>query len=126
MKPNHTLSLHPRRLAWSAAFCLSVGLSGCLINTSSRTENSGKFVSANTLAQLQAGKDKAYVLALIGEPTSRTMIDGGTEIWKWVYTENKNSSGHVIFILNSDNQVETQRTSYVEFQNDKVVKTWAD
>ena len=84
------------------------------------------YVSENTLAQIQPGKDKAYVIALIGEPTSKTVIDDTTEIWKWCYTEEKNSQGHVILLISSNSHTQTQRTTFVEFGNSKVIKAWTD
>jgi outer membrane protein assembly factor BamE (lipoprotein component of BamABCDE complex) len=118
--------MNSSRLLLPAALCLCIGSSSCLIGTSSRTENTGKYVSQNTLAQIQPGKDKAYVLALIGEPTTKSTIDGNTEIWKWCYTEQKNSSGHVIFLVSSDKRIQTEHTTFVEFYGSSVVKAWTD
>ena len=113
-----------RVLACSAILCAL--MSSCLIGSSSRTENTGKYVSENTLSQIQPGQDKAYVIALIGEPSSRTAIDDTTEIWKWCYTQEKDSQGHVILLVSSNNHSQTQHTTFIEFQNSKVVKAWAD
>ena len=115
-----------RALLLPAVVCLSIGLSGCLIGSHTRTENSGQFVSENTLAQIQPGKDKSYVVALAGEPTSKVAVDASTEIWKWSYSQEVNSSGHVILLANSDTQTETRHTTFVEFNNSKVVKAWTD
>jgi outer membrane protein assembly factor BamE (lipoprotein component of BamABCDE complex) len=109
-----------------ATLGLAAGTASCLIGTRSRTENTGNYVSQQTLERIQPGKDKAYVLALLGEPTTRTVVDANTEIWKWCYTEQRNSSGHLIFVLSADNTTETRRTTFVEFHGSSVVKAWTD
>lgn len=115
-----------RALASLVTLGICVGLTSCLIGTSSRTENSGTYVSQETLAQIQPGKSKSYVVALIGEPTIKKIVDDGTEIWKWNYTEEKNSSGHVIFLVSTNKRSETQHTTFVEFHDSSVVKAWTE
>ena len=116
----------PRTLAFVAASLACTTLGGCLIGSSTHTDTSGHLIGNDTLAQIQPGKDTAYVLALIGDPTDKTLLDGGTEIWKWRYTERKNSSGTVIFLLSADNKTETTKITYVEFKDGIVVKAWRD
>jgi outer membrane protein assembly factor BamE (lipoprotein component of BamABCDE complex) len=99
---------------------------GCLIGSSSRTNVSGRYVGPDTLAQIQPGKSEAYVTALLGDPSDKIQVEDGTSIWKWRYTETRNSSGTVIFLVASDSKTETQRTTYVEFNHGTVVKAWHD
>jgi outer membrane protein assembly factor BamE (lipoprotein component of BamABCDE complex) len=99
---------------------------GCLIGSHSHTDVSGRYVGPDTLAQIQPGKSEAYVTALLGDPSDKTNLEDGTSIWKWSYTETRNSSGAVIFIFASDSKVETQRTTYVELKDALVVKAWHD
>jgi outer membrane protein assembly factor BamE (lipoprotein component of BamABCDE complex) len=106
------------------ALVLCLGLSGCLIGSRSRTHHEGRYVSQETLAQIETGRSKAYVLALIGEPSEKKTVDEHTELWSWSYTERTDSGGHVIFILSSDRSTETQRTTFVEFHDSLVVKAW--
>jgi outer membrane protein assembly factor BamE (lipoprotein component of BamABCDE complex) len=115
-----------RSLTLVAASLACTALGGCLIGSTTQTETSGHQIGNDTLAQIQAGKDMSYVTALIGDPTNKTVLDGGTEIWKWRYTERKNSSGTVIFLLSADNKTETSNTTYVEFKDGVVVKAWRD
>lgn len=99
-------------------------LPGCLIGSHSRTENVGRYVSQTTLSQIQPGKSKEYVLALIGEPTTRTTVDEHTELWKWSCVERKDSGGHVIFLISADNRTEIERTTFVELHDGVVVRAW--
>ncbi len=113
----------PSTLAALAAACL---FPACIINVDSHSERSGRYVSASTLQQIEPGRTQAYVLALLGEPTSRTKLEGGTEIWKWAYTETKRSEGSLIFVFSGDDTERIEGAAYVEFQDGVVRKTWQD
>ncbi len=121
-------SVAPRRILGTALLAAgALAAPACVISAGSDTEVSGQYVSQTTLDRIEPGKDKAYVLALIGEPSSKSKLDDGTEIWKWRYTEKKRSHGHLIFIFDTDSKTETRHLSYVEFGSDgKVVKSWQD
>ena len=102
-------------------------LAGCVvIDSDSHTETSGTQISPTTLAQVEPGKSADFVLALLGEPSSRTTLADGTEIWKWTYRETRRSGGHILFVIDSDSTRETTLTSYVELCNGLVVKAWQD
>jgi len=126
MKTSSRTSLALRTLTLVAASLACTTLGGCLIGSNTQTESSGRSIGNETLAQIQPGKDTAYVLALVGDPTDKTVLDGGTEIWKWRYTERKNSTGSVIFLLSAESKSESSKTTYVEFKDGIVVKAWRD
>ena len=131
MQTNRPDSLTQRSLTATAALLASTliaatTLSGCLIDTSSHNDISGRYVGSETFAQIQPGKNQEYVAALIGDPSTKTVLDGGTEIWKWTYSERKNSSGSVIFLFSADSHTDSQKTTYVEFKDGVVVKAWRD
>lgn len=116
-----------RKLALALAVsALVAGLQGCIINASSKTSQTGKYVSNETFKQIQPGANKDYVVALIGEPSTKTQLADGTEIWRWTYRETKTSSGAVIFLINSDTQNESEKSSYVQMENGVVTKAWQD
>ncbi|MBC8329715.1 MAG: outer membrane protein assembly factor BamE [Planctomycetes bacterium] len=118
----------PRRILASALLAAgALTAPACVISAGSDSEVSGQYVSQTTLDRIQPGKDQAYVLALIGEPSSKSKLDDGTEIWKWRYVEKKRTRGHLIFIFDTDSKTETRHLSYVEFGPDgMVVKSWQD
>lgn len=110
-----------------AAAALAGGLlAACIVNVDSHRERSGRYVSSATLAQVEPGRSQDYVVALLGEPNTRTKIDGGTEIWKWTYTETKRSEGSLIFVFSGDETERIEGATYVEFENGVVRKTWQD
>lgn len=118
------------RLALALPLC-AASLAGCLfcaciVNVDSHKERTGRYVSAATLQQVEPGRSPAYVLALLGEPTSRTTIEGATEIWKWTYSETKHREGQLIFVFDGDETQRIEGATFVEFQDGLVRKTWQD
>jgi outer membrane protein assembly factor BamE (lipoprotein component of BamABCDE complex) len=86
----------------------------------------GVKVGPETIAQLQPGTSKAFVLALLGDPTSKTDLGDGSALWKWAYSERKTSSGAVLFVFGSKTEHESTSTCYVEFKDDIVQRAWRD
>jgi outer membrane protein assembly factor BamE (lipoprotein component of BamABCDE complex) len=101
-------------------------LSGCIIHADSHTERTGRFVSSETLRQIEPGRSQEYVLALLGEPTTRQRVDGTTEIWKWEYSETRRSEGTLIFVFSGNDSSRVQGATFVEFENGIVRKSWRD
>jgi len=108
------------------ALLLSALLPGCLITSSGDTSYSGQHISAETFEKVEAGTSKGFVLATFGEPSARTTLEDGSEVWRWTYTENRSSSGTVIFLLNSSSRKETQHNTFVEFADGVVARSWRD
>ncbi len=109
-----------------SALLACTAVSGCLISGDSHTQTSGQYVSADTLAQITPGKPIDYVIALLGEPTTKSSVSDGTEIWKWTATEHRKSSGGVLFIVGTNNETEHTRSAYVAFRGGVVEKAWRD
>ncbi len=102
------------------------GLGACVIDTSAHVEKSGRQFSHETLDEVRPGRTQEFVLALLGEPTSRSHAGDKTEIWKWEYKTREHRSGSFIFILDSDKTTEVRGTTYVMFDDGKVAKVWQD
>lgn len=114
-----------RSIAASALF--STLLCGaCVINADSHVEHTGKHVSAQTFEQIQPGKKQDFVLALLGEPTTRTALEGGTEIWKWEYRQKNVHRGTLLFVFSGDNSTVEEGATYVQFEAGLVSKAWQD
>lgn len=117
----------PRTITLALTLLLTILASGCLIGTSSNTKFTGRYIGQETLSQIQPGDREPEVSSLLGEPTSRTLKESGTTIWKYAYTEATTKSGSVFFLFGSAKKTETEGAVYVEFDADmRVVKTWRE
>ena len=65
-------------------------------------------------------------MAVLGDPTTKTTLDDGTEIWKWRYTESRSSSGSVFLLLSTSDSKDHQNNTFVQFENGLVSKAWRD
>jgi outer membrane protein assembly factor BamE (lipoprotein component of BamABCDE complex) len=105
-----------------------IGLSmsmGCLFGGSSSVKREGSYVAPETLNRIEPGKSKkAYVVALLGQPTEKKEIEPGHELWKYTYKEKAESSGYVFLIFGGSDEKETGGKVFVEFTDDTVSKTW--
>jgi outer membrane protein assembly factor BamE (lipoprotein component of BamABCDE complex) len=101
------------------------GLAGCLVSSNTTQSQSGKYVSDRTWRQIDEGETSAaWIEATLGEPSERKRLDDRTEIWKWNYTETKNSSGHIFLLFDGSSNKEKQGAAIVELRNGVVVKKW--
>ena len=106
------------------ALAVSV-LPGCLINTHNSTTVSGRDVSPSTMAQIEPGVTKEeFVMATLGPPTTRTVLEDGSEVWKYEYRKKTQSSGRVFLLFNGDNYSEKDGAVFVILKDGVVQKTW--
>lgn len=103
-------------------------LAGCVIvNADSHTRYEGRYVSDETLAQIQPGATQEYVIALIGEPSSRSELSDNSEVWKWAYSKRVTSQNHVLLLFSGDSSKESAGAVYVDFGPDGLVRRhWRD
>ena len=107
------------------AVALSILCSGCLITSDTQQHRSGNYVADSTFSQIQPGRTTAgWVRATLGAPTTIESLDEGTQIWKYVYTERRESNGSVFLIFGGHDANETNHTAFVEIRNGLVVKAW--
>lgn len=105
---------------------LAVTLGGCLIRSSSRTYQSGTYVSASTMAQITPGTTEEFVLATLGPPSTKTELSDGSSLWRWTWRQTRSSDGRVFLLVNSDSHTERQSSAYVQMKDGVVVKSWRD
>lgn len=99
---------------------------GC-VSGSSKVQSTGRYIGDQTISRIEPGKtDKAWVLAVLGEPSMKTTLPSGIDLWKWEFSRITTSSGSVFFVVSGKNREETIRTVYVEFQGDLVKQCWRD
>ena len=136
---NTRLSVTPagsaRRMTHAARLCtlalgalaLALPLGGCIVGGSSSTSITGTFVGRETLATIEPGTStREYVLATLGEPTSKRTLSGGEELWRWDYRRVKMSSGYVLVVFGGSSREEVAATTFVHLQGDRVKRVWQD
>jgi outer membrane protein assembly factor BamE (lipoprotein component of BamABCDE complex) len=102
-----------------------VFLTGCLVSHSSNEKVTGNFIPQNTFDRIEPGKTTAaWVQATLGEPSSKDKVDGDTEVWKYSYSEQKESSGAIFLIFGGSDKKEQQHIAYVEMKNGVVTNKW--
>ena len=101
-------------------------VSGCLVSASSNQKRTGNYVADSTFSKIEPGKTTAgWVQATLGEPDSKEKVkDSDSEIWKWSYTEKKESSGAVFLIFGGSDKKETTGRAFVEIKDGVVVNKW--
>jgi outer membrane protein assembly factor BamE (lipoprotein component of BamABCDE complex) len=100
-------------------------LNGCLFGGNSKVRRSGTYVAESTLAQIEPGKTTAaWVRGVVGKPSETIPVGPTHEIWKYAYSETKDSSGYVFLIFSGSDQKVTQGNVFIEINNGIVTKTW--
>jgi len=114
-------------LAVAAAVCLAAG--GCLIVTGNSRHETGVRVSATTISQVEPGKTtEAWVLATLGEPTSRTKVDiaNQVEILRYEHSTHKSSGGAVFLIFAGGSDRSERSVAYFEVTDGIVTRAWTE
>lgn len=112
---------------FSLAGIVILGLisAGCLVGGHSRVERSGSYVADSTFNRIKPGQtDAAWVIASLGQPSERTEIDSGHELWKYTYKETRDSSGYVFLVFGVSDHKVTDGKAFVEVKDGVVVKAW--
>jgi len=98
---------------------------GCLVSSTSNQHISGNYVPENTFDRIEPGKTtQDWVKATLGEPSTKQPADGSSEIWKYSYTEEKESTGAIFLIFGGSDKKQFQRTAYVQFKDGVVTSKW--
>jgi len=112
--------------ACAAGLVLTAGLAGC-VSGKSNVQSSGRYIGDQTIDRIEPGKtNRAWVRAVLGEPTTREVLPDGVEIWKWEYTRVTTSSGSVFFVVSGKSREESARMVYVVLEGDTVKDVWKD
>jgi hypothetical protein len=111
-----------------AALCAAAFLSGgCLINSHSRTEYSGDYVGTKAMDRIQIGESRQdFVLATLGEPTCKSHLDDGTDLWKWRYKKTHSGNGSVFLLIAASDRTEQEGAACIVFRDGVVEKKWRD
>ncbi len=114
------------RVALSCALlAAAAALPGCLISSRSSETQSGTYVSEATFNQIEPGvTTKQWVLGTLGEPSLKTNLENGEELWKWSYCKTKQSSGSLLFVFGGSSTSSTMGAAYVQFKDGIATKSW--
>ncbi len=120
------MNLHRQLPHVAVLLAASLTLPSCLVGTNTETDSKGRFVSAETLDRVSVGESKDFVLSLLGEPSEKIDSSTGSQIWKWAYSSTTKKTGGVFLIASSSNTISETGATYVEFQDNKVIRSWRD
>ncbi|RMH25952.1 MAG: outer membrane protein assembly factor BamE [Planctomycetota bacterium] len=102
-------------------------LSGCIVEGSRHIHTEGRYIGDQTLSMIEPGQTtQTWVLAVMGEPTRRSVLDGGVEVWTWDYRRIRHADTEVFLIFDGDKRTETTQSVYVEFADGVVTRAWRD
>jgi outer membrane protein assembly factor BamE (lipoprotein component of BamABCDE complex) len=104
---------------------LFVMLSGCgpVVSSDSSYKRTGEYVGRSSYAQIRPGKSSDdFVVATLGEPTSKSTLEDGSEIWQWTATGRKSGSGSVLFLYSGSNDKEIETRTFVKIKDGRVTK----
>ena len=104
---------------------------GCfIIHTDKRVRESGVPVSSKTLNQVKPGEtSEAWVLAALGEPSNRTVVEQGgstTKILRYDHTTHKSDEGRVFLLFSGETDETRVRRTYFEIKDGVVTRYWTD
>jgi len=109
------------------ALATVVGTSSCLVGRTENTKFSGRYISEDTLRQIEPGDTQDEVLSILGEPTTKTSKESGKSLWKYGYTKATTKTGAVFLLIGSSKTTETEGAVYVEFDSShRVTRTWSE
>ena len=90
---------------------------------------SGVYVSENLLKRVELKETRAdWLLAVFGEPTSRTKLDDDSQIWKWAYVPvEQETSLFTVFSSGGKDEPKIQTaTTFVHLRDGVAVEKWRD
>ncbi|MGH7131117.1 MAG: outer membrane protein assembly factor BamE domain-containing protein [Phycisphaerales bacterium] len=120
--------MRPRSLAACTLLTLStLTLGGCLIGSGSSDTVTGTYIGRETLAQMKPGETKEdFVVATLGQPSSKASLSDGSQLWKYNYSRTKRSGAYVFVLLTAGSKEQTVATTFVELKDGVVSRAWQD
>lgn len=104
-----------------------VAMPGCLASGHSSVRAEGRYIGPDTINKIEPGvTTREWVAAVLGEPTTRTTLTDGSEIWKWSSKKVTRSSGSLFLVFRGSERDVIERTVYVELDGDLVSRVWKD
>ena len=111
------------------AGCVVVSLTGCLITSSSRVQESGVRISSPTMSQIVPGETtEEWLLTTLGEPNARTRIEGtdNAEILRYDHSVTQKSHGSLFLIFHGGSSKTNSSKAYFQVSNGVVTRAWRE
>lgn len=110
----------------AAALAAAAMTGGCsVIESDNHVSYTGNYVPTDSFSRIEVGRSTpAFVEATLGEPTSRTDLEDGTQIWRWDYVVRRSGEGSLLLVFDGQSSSEKRHASFVQFQDGVVVKKW--
>ncbi len=126
---NESKMTHGRKRLALGALCAAcfITMSGCLVTGSNYTKVDGRYIGPDTISRIEIGEtDETWLMAVLGEPTSRSELTTGETIWRWEYNKVKRSSGSLFLIFRARDRTEVRSNVYVKLEEGVVTDVWSD
>jgi hypothetical protein len=110
-----------------AIFMLSA--TGCLVMAGSEIEESGTQITHETLTKLEPGvTTEAWLVATLGEPTRRTVVEGQEHIHvlRYDHVVTKHEGGAVFLIFAGGSSKTKVTRTYIETIDGLVSRYWTE
>ncbi len=118
-------SMLVRSLVCCALGAAAATLSGCLISSHSNESFTGTRVSDATFNRIEPGvTTQQWITGTLGEPSIKTKLEDGSELWKWQYAKVKSSSGAILFVFGGSSTSTQASAAYVQLKDGIVTKCW--
>jgi hypothetical protein len=103
-------------------------LVGCISGrTNIKYGPNGPPAGSKTLKQIKVGEtSKAWLISALGEPSSESKTPEGTEVLKYHYVKEVDSSFEISPFLDFDDEKEEHITLYFEIKDGIVTRFWKD
>jgi outer membrane protein assembly factor BamE (lipoprotein component of BamABCDE complex) len=124
-----TRRLNPCRTLAAIGLSLAlIPLAACsIVESENRVSFSGNYVPADSFSRVVVGESTpAFVEATLGEPSARTALEDGAEIWRWDYVVNSSGSGRLLLVFDGRSSSQKKRAAYVQFADGVVSRKWRD
>ncbi|MBL4591853.1 MAG: hypothetical protein JKY96_07830 [Phycisphaerales bacterium] len=121
---NRQLSL---AVSAAAITIIPLTMSGCLIYSAKSSKTTGAYAAPIAVSQIVINQStQTEVEEILGQPSSTTANDDGTETWTWNWTDTK-GEGSRVFLLFAGNSKETiDQSVHIKFRDGVAIKKWRD
>ena len=123
MNRNRTASI----VLAAAVSALPLGMSGCLISSAKSSQITGAYVAPNAVSSVVLNETtQTEVEEIMGQPSTRTVNDDGTETWTWNWTKTKGDGGTVFLVFAGASKETIDQSVRIKFRDGIAIKKWRD